>query len=500
MSLFKLGRAFGVRSGLASSSLSSYYSFGSRRSVGTNIVDDLTERGFVANITSPKLKEATMKPISVYLGVDPTAKSLHAGNLLALLGLLHFHIKGHQVFALVGGFTGSIGDPSGRSSERQALSPATLALNVEAITFQINTFLERGQRYATKYSSDYGTGKAGELKSPKVVNNMDWSQEITLLDFLRTVGKEVKVQHMLNRDSVKNRLSSEAGISFTEFTYQLLQAQDFLHLHKTHQVTLQLGGSDQWGNITAGIDLIHRSYSAESREGHSKSTHTPAEIEEKEGLAVRKDKAWGLTIPLLTTSSGEKFGKSVGNPVWLDDGLTSVFDFYQFFLRVQDADVERYLKLFTLLPLKQIENIMTDHNNKPETRSAQRILASEVTELVHGQRGLSKAQTQTKIIYGSDLPTLTTSDVLEAFTDDPRLKFISREDLDTKISVLIAKEGMVPSRRAANTMITSGGFTLNGQKVTDPQSTLSSVCLIDKQLVVLKLGKAGNFVVCVKDE
>ncbi|KAL7336507.1 hypothetical protein BJY59DRAFT_706903 [Rhodotorula toruloides] len=313
-----------------------------------NVIRELEERGMLAELTSRAARTHVESPTTVYLGVDPSARSLHVGNLLALIGLLHFRLHGHTAVALIGGATGAIGDPSGRSTERNALSPEVLASNVESITKQFTTFLERGVTFAQSRTRrrDAEEAARGDGGSVKVVNNLDWTGSMTLIDFLSSVGKMARVSTMLSRESVKSRLESSSGISFTEFSYQLLQAYDFLRLHRDLGCTMQLGGSDQLGNIVSGIDLIRRSNFIESGEG--------------EGEA-KEDPAFGLTFPLLTTAAGEKFGKSAGNAIWLDPAMTSPFEVYQFFLRTTDEEVEKYLKIFTFIRVVEIEGIMQDH-------------------------------------------------------------------------------------------------------------------------------------------
>ncbi|KAG0309122.1 tyrosyl-tRNA synthetase, partial [Dissophora globulifera] len=309
-----------------------------------NPVLELQQRGLVAAMTSPELVDhVDAGPTAIYCGVDPTASSLHLGNLVTLLGLLHFHIKGHTTIGLVGGATGSIGDPSGKSTERQPMSAATLAKNVAGIDAQFQQFFQRGRAYAE--NRGYSVQGAGGLV--KVVNNKTWFGKLSALEFLGDIGRYARVGTMIARDSVKSRLESPQGISFTEFSYQLLQAYDFWHLYHEDRCRIQLGGSDQWGNITAGIDLIHKKKKTTDEQVVIDS-HNESESEKSPG-------AYGLTIPLLTTATGEKFGKSAGNAVWLDEKMTSLFDFYQFFVKTADADVGRYLHYFTLLSADEIK-------------------------------------------------------------------------------------------------------------------------------------------------
>ncbi|GAA5936354.1 hypothetical protein JCM10213_000291, partial [Rhodosporidiobolus nylandii] len=358
-----------------------------------NVIRELESRGMLSELTSRAARTHVDKPTTVYLGVDPSARSLHVGNLLALIGLLHFRLQGHNAVSLIGGATGAIGDPSGRSTERNALAPETLAANVDAITKQLTTFLDRGVAFAQSRTRRRD-GKVEEEKaegSIRIVNNMDWLGGVSLLEFLSTVGKMARVSTMLSRESVKSRLDSSSGLSFTEFSYQLLQAYDFLRLHRDLGCTMQLGGSDQLGNIVSGVDMIRRDNFLRSGKA-------------EEGEAAKgDDPAFGLTFPLLTTASGEKFGKSAGNAIWLDPSMTSPFELYQFFLRTTDEEVEKYLKIFTFIRVVELEGIMHDHKAQPKNRIAQKVLAAEATELIHGSEGLRQALAATSVFYGSDL-------------------------------------------------------------------------------------------------
>jgi tyrosyl-tRNA synthetase len=301
------------------------------------------------------LKEHLGEAKSIYTGFDPTAKSLHVGNLLTIISLLHFQIGGHQAIALIGGATGSIGDPSGKSTEREVLDPKTLDNNINSIGNQLDLLFTNAKHYANR--------KGIEIDKPvKILNNRDWFKDMLLLDFIGNIGRHARVNSMMAKDSVKSRMDND-GISYAEFTYQLFQAYDFYHLFRNNNVSLQLGGSDQWGNITAGLDLIRRKTDR-------------SEDSEKHCFAV--------TIPLVTTSSGEKFGKSEGNAIWLDKTLLSTYNFYQYFRRTPDSEVEKLLTYFTLLTPKEIATIMDHHKVDSTDQMAQKVLASEVTELVHG--------------------------------------------------------------------------------------------------------------------
>ncbi|WVW78116.1 tyrosine-tRNA ligase [Kwoniella bestiolae CBS 10118] len=454
------------------------------------VIQELDERGFIAALTSPKLKKHVESPTTIYAGVDPSASSLHVGNLLPLLGLLHFQAKGHQSICLIGGATGSIGDPSGRSTERKSLSPEDLAINVKGITDQVHRFFRTGSAYLEKRGVDLkGKGKEVDM-GVKVVDNYEWTKDLSLLDFLRGPGKLSRVGVMLARDSVKNRLTSDSGISYTEFTYQLLQAYDFSHLWNTYGCRIQMGGSDQWGNIVSGIDLIKRS--------QAQSHDTP--IQEDEEV-----EAYGMTIPLLTTSSGEKFGKSAGNAVWLDEARTSPAEFYQFFLRTTDEDVSKYLKLFTFLSIEQIDKVMAEHETSKSARIPQKLLAAEVTELVHGPSGLHKALLATSILYPTkpDLSslhrTLKSQDVLAAFEGDSRFhKLPFSEIIGIPISKLCVIYGLCKSRGEASKLISQGSLFVNDRKINDPRDEIVRSNLVDGRVAILRVGVKKHLIFYVE--
>ncbi|KAI8359954.1 tyrosine-tRNA ligase [Blakeslea trispora] len=441
-----------------------------------NVVTDMTERGLVSNVTSPDIVEKTNSPTAIYCGVDPTAKSLHLGNLVTLMGLLHFHIRGHQTIALVGGATGSIGDPSGRKSERVPLSTETLEINVAGIHGQIHRFFKNGTDYAQRHGFD-----TAAQTTPKVLNNYDWFSSMTAIDFLSNVGRYARVNSMLAKESVKSRMDTTQGISFTEFSYQLLQAYDFWYLYQHHQCRVQIGGNDQWGNITAGIDMIHRKRDAD-------------ETVERDQL---EKKAFGITIPLLLTSSGEKFGKSAGNAVWLDEQMTSVFDFYQFLMKTADADVSKYLRMFTFLSKEQVSEIMKEHQQFPEKRIAQKALANETTELVHGADGLRRAQTATKVLFGEDLSTVSGDSIVEAFQSDAN-RFIQLERssiIGSGLDKIAAITNAAKSRSDAQKKIKAGGFYLNNMRVSDVKQTIEEKDLIDGKVCVLRVGKSSYYLI-----
>lgn len=391
-----------------------------------DILDDLAARGLIHDSTDPvALRERLAGgPIGVYAGFDPTADSLHVGNLVPLLLLRRFQQFGHRPVAVAGGATGMIGDPGGRATERVLLDAATLDTNLTAITEQLRRLL------------DFSEGPA----SARLVDNRDWTAPIGVLEFLRDVGKHITVNTMLAKDSVRSRVESDAGISFTEFSYMLLQANDFRHLHEHLQVELQVGGSDQWGNITAGIDLIRRTSGAHVH---------------------------GLTVPLVTQADGSKFGKSVDGAVWLSAERTTPYAFYQYFVNTDDRDVERFLLQLTLLPVEQIAAIMEEHSAAPERRSAQQELARSVTALVHGQAeadraaGASAGFTRTAV-------ELTEGDWAELAASLPVTELVS-SDIGRDIVDLLAASGIVASKGEGRRLVSQRGLSLNDVPITEGQ-------------------------------
>ncbi|KAF9012357.1 hypothetical protein BDQ17DRAFT_1496704 [Cyathus striatus] len=440
------------------------------------LLDDLTHRGFIQDVSSPESLRSALasKPQAVYAGVDPTAKSLHIGHLIPFMALLHFQIRGHRIIPLIGGATGRIGDPSGRLVERQLADIQQVDANVHSLTTSIHNFFSRALAYAASRFEKDGVACA----EPNVTSNLEWHHDFTMLDFLQHVGVHARVNTMLNRESVRARLHTKQGLSFTEFTYQLLQAYDFYHLYKHYGCTIQVGGSDQWGNIIAGLELI-------GKLEHRSSDTQPG--------------AYAITTPLLTTSTGEKFGKSAGNAVWLDSDLTSIFDFYQYFIKVTDVDVEKYLKLFTLLSWDEIQDIVDIHNVHPDKRYAQRRLAAEVTELVHNKEGVVQAETLTKLLFDSDYAGLKTDDVISAFAGDSRLVIATEQNvLDMPVAKLASKYGLISSNSAARTLIKSRGLYVNNQTVPDPQFKVTESLLIDNRIIILRAGKDKQLVLIVR--
>ncbi|KAG5440593.1 hypothetical protein PCK2_000303 [Pneumocystis canis] len=378
---------------------------------------------------SPELKEEIhLNGVSVYTGIDPTAASLHIGNLVTLLPLLHFYLRGHHCYGVVGGGTSRIGDPSGKMTEREILSSDFISENSLKIEKQLGFFFENGTTYALKRGY-----KISDIGKYYILNNLTWYNQLSLFDFLKVMGPNVRVGQMLSRDSIKNRLASNQGISYGEFTYQLLQAYDFLYLNQNHNVSLQIGGSDQWGNITAGIELINRINHQKTQINSSVSTKQP----------------YGLTVPLLLKSNGEKFSKSVGNAIWLNSDMTSPYELYQFFVQSSDEIIKKYLEIFTLLPLHTISDIIKQHFNNPSERYAQHILAEEVVMLVHGQEEMEKSKTAAQLLFLNKEKSrdLNISQILKILSDTHDIITLSRESvIGATIPKIISASGLILSK------------------------------------------------------
>jgi tyrosyl-tRNA synthetase len=418
-----------------------------------NLLDELQWRGLVYDATDGVAGALASEHVTAYIGFDPTASSLHVGSLLTVMGLARLQRFGHTPIAIVGGGTGMIGDPSGKSQERQLLSREQIDENVAGIRRQLERFLDFDR-----------PGNAA-----RIVNNADWLAGFDLLGFLRDTGKYFTVNYMLQKESVNRRLESEEGISYTEFSYLLLQARDFLELFDRFTCTLQMGGSDQWGNITAGIDLIRK---------------------------LRARKAHGLVWPLLKTSSGAKFGKTEAGTIWLDAGRTSPFQFYQFWLNTNDADVVSYLKYFTFLEQDAIGALEESARLSPEKREAQRVLAREVTTLVHGADAVARADHASSLLFGEDITTLSVDDVLAVFADVPSTE-LPRQTFADGISIvdLVAQVKLVPSKSEARRLVQSGGVYVNNRRAADPQARLTMDQAIGGQLFVLRKGSKQNHLV-----
>ncbi len=416
-----------------------------------HILDELRQRSLFHSSTDEDALRAHLDehaPVTFYVGFDPTSDSLHVGSLLPMITMARLQRAGHRPIILVGGGTGMIGDPSGKSAERQLLDEAVLDRNVAGIRDQLRAML------------DLDDPRVGAL----VRNNADWLSGLSLVSFLRDVGKHFSVNAMIARESVKMRLENrEQGISYTEFSYQLLQAYDFLHLFRNDGCTLQLGGSDQWGNITAGADLIRR----------------------LTGSTVH-----GLTVPLLTTSAGTKFGKTEAGTVWLDPGRTSPYQFYQFWLRSADDDVIKLLNYFTFVPLEEIAGLAATHAAKPELRAAHTRLAEEMTRMVHGQEGLESALRGTRVFFGGDLREVRAEELAGIFADVPSFT-LEAAVLGQGLPLvdLCALSGFVKSKGEARRLLDSGGVSLNQEKVTDKDRTVTEGDFLFGKVLVLRSGK-----------
>lgn len=418
--------------------------------------DDLRWRGLVYDATDQLSTLLEESSVTVYSGFDPTASSLHVGSLLPALTLARLQRGGHHPIAVVGGGTGMIGDPSGKSQERVLLTAEQVSANLEGVRTQLAHVLD----------FDLATNPA------RVVNNADWLSTIDLLGFLRDTGKHFTISSLLQKESINRRLESEDGISFTEFSYVLLQARDYLELFDRYGCTLQLGGSDQWGNITAGIDLIRR---------------------------VRGARAHGLVTPLLTTASGAKFGKTEAGAVWLDAGRTSPYAFYQFWLNTDDRDVVSHLKRFTFLGRPTIEQLERGTHEAPERREAQRALAREMTNLIHGSKHVGRAERAASLLFSEDVTQLGVDDVLSLFQDVPsstlpRVKFLG-EGVNVVELLALPEVAVATSKADARRLVQAGGIYVNNRRITDPQARVVLEQAIEGQLFVLRKGQKQNHLV-----
>ncbi len=411
-------------------------------------ISNLTERGFVSQISSPELeKQLTERCVTLYAGFDPTAKSLHIGNLLQIMLLAQYQRHGHKPLALVGGATAMIGDPSGKSQERVLLTEETIAENLTGIKKQLSHFL------------DFDCGE----NSAELVNNFDWIGKFSFIEFLRDVGKNFRVGEMMGKESVRKRLNSDAGMSFTEFSYQLLQGYDFLHLFREKNCTLQVGGDDQWGNITAGIDLTRK---------------------------VAGKPVYGMTSPLLTTASGQKFGKTEAGTIWLDAEMTRPYDFYQYWIRVDDRDVINLLHRFTFMPMEEIAELAKQVADEPEKRQAQKVLAEYVTEMVHSKAQLELVQKATEILFGSEIVGLNDQELTGIFADVPSTT-MSKDKLSEGISVLdiFTDSGVCQSRGETKKLIKAGGAYINNNRIGDMGFVVKTDSLASESVMILRSGK-----------
>lgn len=427
-----------------------------------NFVEELKWRGMIQDImpgTEEKLMEG---PAAAYVGIDPTADSLHIGHLVSIMILKHFQECGHKPIALVGGATGMIGDPSMKSQERNLLDEETLNHNVECIKKQLSRFLDFDSEAPNK---------------AELVNNYDWMKNYSFLNFIRDIGKHITVNYMMAKDSVKMRLQrdSSEGMSFTEFSYQLLQGYDFLYLYEHKGCILQMGGSDQWGNITTGTELIRRMLGKE---------------------------AYALTCPLIRKADGKKFGKTEKGNIWLDAERTSPYEFYQFWLNVTDEDAERYIKIFTMLDQQTIEAAVTEHRQDPGRRSLQKLLAKEITIMVHGEAEYENAVAASQMLFGNStseqLRKLDERTFLAVFSGVPTFD-VAAEELPTDIVDLLAvKTKVFPSKGEARKMIQGGGVSINKDKVSDPARQISSDDIVDGKYILAQRGKKNYFIINVK--
>lgn len=420
-----------------------------------NVIEVLEERGFIEAITNEDLRKQAENPLKIYCGFDPSGESLHLGNMVAMMGLAWFQRCGHTPVALVGGATGMIGDPSGKSSERQLLDEETIQKNLKGIRANLECLLD---------TKDAGT-------KPIFVNNYDWFKDFALIDFLRDVGKYFRVGVMLAKDSVRSRMESEEGMSFTEFCYQTLQGYDFYHLHKLFDVSVQLGGSDQWGNIVAGIDLIRK------KGGGS---------------------AYGVTFPLLTRSDGQKFGKSEKGAIWLSPEKLSPYEFYQYIVRIPDDDVIKLMRLLTFMEMSEIHHyasMMKDLDYVSNT--AQKKLAAEITRIVHGDDGLATALKVTQAALPGAKTVLDVS-VLEALAKDmPSCVLPLESILNALVVDLLVKVGLQSSKSEARKLIRNGGASLNNHRIESETAVITSSDLIEDKLLLFSIGKKNKLLLRV---
>ena len=420
-----------------------------------NIIDDLMWRGAINQMTDEEgLRQLTQeKAVSLYCGVDPTGDSMHIGHLIPFMILRRFQLAGHRPVIVIGGATGSIGDPSGRTSERVLQTKEQVQHNVEKLTAQMKRLFLTSQE---------------DQEAVRLVNNYDWTKELSLLDFLRDYGKHFNLNTMLAKDVVASRL--EVGISFTEFSYQILQSIDFLQLFRKEDVQVQIGGADQWGNITAGLELIRKVEGAEAR-------------------------AYGLTIPLMLKSDGTKFGKSGGGAVWLDPEKTTPYEFYQFWLNQDDRDVIKYIKYFTFLEKEEIEALEVSVQEEPHKRQAQKRLAEEVTRFVHGEAALQDALKITNALFTGDVQQLNADEIEQGFKNMPTFE---SEKVEQNLATWLVDLGIEPSRRQSREDIQNGAISINGKKITDLEHIWTPEQSFEGRFVLVRRGKKKYFLVKLK--
>ena len=427
-----------------------------------NFVEELKWRGMIQDMMPGTEEQLQKEMTAAYLGIDPTADSLHIGHLVGVMMLRHFQRCGHKPYALIGGATGMIGDPSGKSKERVLIDEPMLRHNQECIRKQLAKFLD--------FDSD-------APNHAELVNNYDWMKDFSFLDFIRNIGKLITVNYMMSKDSVKKRLSRESseGMSFTEFSYQLLQGYDFLYLYQNNGVKLQLGGADQWGNITTGVEMIRK---------------------------VLDKQAFALTCPLITKADGGKFGKTEKGNVWLDPARTSPYQFYQFWLNVSDDDAEKYIKIFTLLDRSAIEAAVEEQRQDPGRRTLQKLLAREVTVMVHGQEEYDKALAASQMLFGkstgADLRALDERTLLDVFGGVPTFEVSSGVLPCGILDFLAVETGIYASKGEARRAIQGNGFSLNKDKFTSPDGTVTPDDVVDGKYILCQKGKKDYYLVIVK--
>ncbi len=426
-----------------------------------DFIEELTWRGMIHDMMPGTAEQLKKEMTTAYVGIDPTADSLHIGHLVSVMMLKHFQRCGHKPIALIGGATGMIGDPSGKSLERNLLDEPTLRHNQAAIKAQLSKLID----------FDSTAPNAAEM-----VNNYDWMKEQTFLGFIRDIGKLITVNYMMAKDSVKKRFSGEGeGMSFTEFTYQLVQGFDFLTLYETKGCKLQLGGSDQWGNITTGTELIRRKAGGE---------------------------AFALTCPLIKKADGTKFGKTESGNVWLDPNYTSPYKFYQFWVNVSDEDAERYIKIFTMLDKATVEALIAEHREAPHLRKLQKTLAEEVTVMIHSREDYERAVAASSILFGGGAEALKAADertILEVFEGVPQFKIDFTQGNDIPLSTLCTEKAAIfASKGELRRLIQGGGISLNGTKVAEPEQAVTAADLISDKFLLVQKGKKNYFLIIAK--
>ncbi|MCQ2973778.1 MAG: tyrosine--tRNA ligase [Bacteroidales bacterium] len=428
-----------------------------------SFIDDLKWRGMIQDMIPGTEEQLAKEMTTAYVGIDPTADSLHIGHLVSIMILKHFQMAGHKPIALVGGATGMVGDPSGKSAERNLLDEATLNHNKECIKNQLKKFLD--------FDSD-------AENHAELVDNYDWMKNFTFINFIRDIGKHITVNYMMAKDSVKKRFSSESreGMSFTEFSYQLMQGYDFYYLRKYKNCKLQMGGADQWGNITTGTELIRR-------------------------IDGQEAEAFGLTCPLIKKADGTKFGKTEKGNIWLDPKLTSPYEFFQFWINTSDEDAERYIKIYTLLPKEEIEALIAEHKQDPGKRILQNVLAKHITIMVHGEDAYNTAISASQILFGKgtkeQLMKLDEKSFLEIFQGVPQFN-ISKQELNEGIGILdllAEKTKCLASKSEVRRSIKENAISINQEKITDAELVINSSSLLDEKYILVKKGKKNWFII-----